>query len=720
MKDPRTELYDRLMERNFRSHFDLSLPLDRRSFLKLGGGVLVLIAMPGTAAGQPGSRRGLPEDFNAFLLVGEDGQVTGFTGKIEMGQGINTSLAQMLAEELNVPLERVRMVMGDTDLCPWDMGTFGSLTTRAFGPPFRKAAAEARAVLVQLAAERLQAPAERLQVIDGEVIDPGTGRRVTYGELTQGQRIVRRVEGEVTPESPAEFNIVGRPVTRQDAVAKVTGAAQYAGDIRLPGMLYARILRPPAHGARLIEVDASEAERIEGVRVIRDGDLVAVLHSKPDVAEQALAAIKARFEPAPAGPDDESIYDHLLQHAPAGEVVAQGGDLASGQAAAILSAEETYLNAYVAHAPIEPHTALAAEEGGRLVIWASTQTPFRLKEEAAAALQLSPDQVRVITPFVGGGFGGKSNNLQALEAARLAKLTGRPVQVAWSRAEEFFLDTFRPAAVVKIKAGTDRLGNLTYWDYAVYGAGERGSQQFYAIPNHRTVVYGSGWRGREGGHPFATGPWRAPANNTNTFARECHIDILAHRAGLDPVSFRLRNLKDPKLIGVLRAAADRFGWEGKVSPSGRGIGVAMGVDAGTSVAHLAEVEVDRATGRVRVKRVVCAQNMGLCVNPEGAALQMEGCITMGLGYALAEQIRFKDGAIRDNNFDTYKLPRFSWLPEIETVIIEDRDSPPQGGGEPAIVCMGAVLANAIFDAVGARLFRLPMTPERVKGAMAAS
>ncbi len=718
MKHPEIELYDRLMERNFRSEFALSLPMDRRSFLKLGGGILVLIAVPGSAAGQPGGRR-LPEDFNAFLLIGEDGQVTGFTGKIEMGQGINTSLAQMLAEELNVPLERVKMVMGDTDLCPWDMGTFGSLTTRAFGPPFRKAAAEARAVLVQLAASKLEVPAERLQVADGEVFDPVSGRRVAYGELTQGRRIVRRVEGEAAPETPSAFSIVGRPLLRQDAVEKVTGAARYAGDIRLPGMLYARILRPPAHGARLLEVDTSAAEKIEGVRVVREGDLVAVLHPHPEVAEQALAAVKAKFEPAPAGPDDESIYDHLLQHAPAGEVVAQGGDLAAGQAAAVLTAEESYLNAYVAHAPIEPHTAVAALQEGRLVIWASTQTPFRLKEEAAAALQLSPEQVRVMTPFVGGGFGGKSNNLQALEAARLAKLTGSPVQVAWSRAEEFFLDTFRPAAVVKIRAGIDRLGNLTFWDYAVYGAGERGSQQFYAIPNHRTVVYGSGWRGREGGHPFATGPWRAPANNTNTFARECHLDILAQKARLDPVSFRLRNLKDPKLIGVLKAAADRFGWEGKVSPSGRGIGVAMGVDAGTSVAHLAEVEVDRSTGRIRVKRVVCAQNMGLCVNPAGAALQMEGCITMGLGYALAEQIRFKNGTILDTNFDTYRIPRFSWLPEIETVIVEDRDSPPQGGGEPAIVCMGAVLANAVFDAVGIRLFHLPMTPERVKAAMAA-
>jgi CO/xanthine dehydrogenase Mo-binding subunit len=289
--------------------------------------------------------------------------------------------------------------------------------------------------------------------------------------------------------------------------------------------------------------------------------------------------------------------------------------------------------------------------------------------------------------------------------------------VAWTRAEEFFYDTFRPAAVVKIKGGIDDSGRISLWDYGVYFAGERGSQHFYDIPHHRTRSFGSSWRGTPGSHPFSTGAWRAPANNTNTFARESHIDILAAKAGLDPLAFRLKNLKDKRMIRVLNAAAEKFGWRPAPAPSGRGFGIATGIDAGTYVAHMAEVAVNRQTGAVRVKRVVCAQDMGLSINPAGARIQMEGCITMGLGYALTEDIHFKGGEIFERNFDTYEIPRFSWLPEIETVIIDDRESPPQGGGEPAIICMGGVIGNAIFDACGARLLQLPMTPQRIQQAL---
>jgi len=295
----------------------------------------------------------------------------------------------------------------------------------------------------------------------------------------------------------------------------------------------------------------------------------------------------------------------------------------------------------------------------------------------------------------------------------LAKLSGKPVQVAWTRAEEFFYDTFRPAAVVKIKAGINGSNSITLWDYGVYFAGERGSQHFYDIPHHRTMTFGGGWRGTPGSHPFRTGPWRAPSNNTNTFARESHIDILAATAGMDPLEFRLKNLKDKRMRLVLQAAARQFGWTPSRAPSGRGYGVATGIDSGTCVAHMAEVEVDKKTGHVQVKRVVCAQDMGLSINPEGAKIQIEGCITMGLGYALTEDIHFRGGEIFDLNFDTYEIPKFSWLPKIETVLIEDRNAAPQGGGEPAIICMGAVIANAISDAIGARVLQLPMTPDRI-------
>jgi len=692
----------------------------RREFLKLtGGGLLVFFTVgqlpffPQEAEGEP-----LPTDFNAFLKIGEDGRVSCFTGKIEMGQGVITSLAQMLADELDVPLENVDMVMGDTDLCPWDMGTFGSRTTRFFGPPLRAAAAEARVVLLELASEHLHIPPGRLTVENGEIFEKTRPRsRIAYAQLTRGKRIERHLSRPVKVKDPSEFKIMNRPALRRDAFEKVTGKAAYAGDIHVPGMLYARILRPPAHDARLVSADLSEAEKAEGVRVVRDGDLIAVLHPQPDVAEAAFLKIKAEFEQPKSDLDDKTIFDHLLKVAPAGSVLGSGGNLKTGEREAKLRFDATYLNSYVAHAPIEPHTATVRFEGNRATVWPSSQTPFRAKGEAAQALGIPAENVRVISPFVGGGFGGKTRNLQVGEAARLAKLTGKPVQVAWSRNEEFFYDSFRPAAVVKIRSGATEHGDMRFWDYHVYFAGDRGAAQFYDIPNHRTVSSGRGWSGTPGSHPFATGAWRAPANNTNTFARESQIDILAAQAGMDPLEFRLHNLSDERMKRVLKAAAEKFGWKKSPVPSGQGRGIACGTDAGTYVATVAEVEVDKSSGAVSVKRVVCAQDMGLSINPEGAAIQVEGCITMGMGYALTEEIHFHGGKILDLNFDTYEIPRFSWLPKIDVVILENPGSPPQGGGEPAIITMGAVLANAVFDACGARVFQLPMTPERVKNAL---
>ncbi len=712
---------DDYMDLDF-SDITARFPLERREFLKLlGGGIIILFSYGDAEALQQQRRRRfrpeLPEDFNAFLRIGEDGRVSCFTGKVELGQGVITSLAQMLADELEVSLDSVDMVMGDTDLCPWDMGTFGSMTTRFFGPPLREAAAKARAVLMELAAEYLQISLNKLKAKDGVIFDKTHSKnQVTYAQLTKGKKIAKKLDRKAALEAVSEFTIVGKPASRTDAPEKVTGKAMFAGDIRLPGMLYARILRPPAHGAKIKSVDTSAAEKIKEVQIVKDGDLIAALHKYPDVAEKALAKIKAQFDLPEAKVNDKTIFDHLLNVAPEGEVVAQGGNLQTGEKLSTDIFEETYLNSYVAHATIETHTAVAKIEGDKATVWASTQTPFRAKDEIAQVLGFPSKNVRIIPPFVGGGFGGKTSNKQAVEAARLAKLTGKPVQVAWSRAEEFFNDTFRPAAVVKIKSGIKDSGKIFLWDYIVYFAGERGSQQFYDIPHHRTASTGGGWRGTPGSHPFGTGAWRAPANNTNTFARESHIDIMALKAGIDPLEFRLKNLKNKRMLRVLTAAAEKFGWTKSKAANGRGYGIACGTDSGTYVAHMAEVEVDKR-GVVQVKRVVCAQDMGLSINPEGAKMQIEGCITMGLGYALTEEIHFNGGEIFDLNFDTYEIPRFSWLPKIETVLIDAKDSPPQGGGEPAIICMGAVVANAIYDATGARLFQLPMTPERIKEAM---
>ncbi|MFC1492349.1 molybdopterin cofactor-binding domain-containing protein [candidate division KSB1 bacterium] len=692
----------------------------RRDFLKtIGGGIAILFTIgdPRYLLAQRGSQ--YPTDFNAYFLIKEDGIIDLYSGKIEMGQGAVTSLSQTAAEELDVALDRINIIMGDTDLCPFDSGTYGSLTTRFFHPPVKAAAASAKAVLMELASENLNVPESRLIADNGTIYERGRrNNSVTYGQLAKGQKITHTLSKEAVEKAVSEFKVLGKPTLRIDSREKVTGRAKFAGDIRFPDMLYAKILRPPAHRAELKSVDVSEAEKVKDITIVNEDGLVAALHRDPEEASKALDMIKAEFDIPDEEVDDKTIFDHLLNNAPDGREYDKTGDLAAGEQQSSEIMEETYYNSYVAHAPIETHTATADYRDGKIEIWISSQSPFGDQRSISRNMDMPPEDVRVRTPFVGGGFGGKTSNRQAAEAARLSKITGKPVQVFWTRAEEFFYDTYRPAAVVKVKSGINDSGRIVLWDYRGYFEGRRGSDQHYDIPNNLITIYGEWMRTIPGTHPFSVGAWRAPGCNTNVFARESHIDVTAAKAGIDPLEFRLNNTKDKRMIGVLRAVADKFGWTPQTKfPSGRGYGIACGIDAETYQATIAAVTVNERTGAITVDRIVCAQDMGLCVNPQGSTIQMEGCLTMGLGYALTEEIHFKGGRILDTNFDTYELPRFSWLPKIETVIVESEVEAPKGGGEPAIIAVGGVLANAVYDACGARLYQLPMTPERVREAL---
>ncbi len=695
--------------------------IPRRDFLKiLGGGIFIffqpwfLVDLSGLPSEQA---RSLPKDYNAFLRIAEDGTVTCYTGKIEMGQGIITSLAQTMADDLNVPFDKVKMVMGDTDLCPWDAGTWGSLTTRSFGPNMRAASAEARAVLIEMASAKLGVPVSQLGVKDGIIIDSRNPKnKISYGQLAKGRQIEKYLDIKPSPEDYTKFTLISKPFLRRDSNLKVTGEAKYTGDIKLPGMVFARILRPPSHGARLTSVDVSGAEKIPGAQVVKDGDLIAVLHENHDKADEAIVKINAEYSYDEMKVNDKTIFEWMLNSDPVANVVRSSGDLETGRKQSDKIFETVFHDCYLAHVPMETHTALANLEGPKITVWASTQSPFGLQDSIVRELGFTRENVRVITPFVGGGFGGKSANQQGIEAARLAKLTGKPVMVVWTRDEEFFYDTFHSAAVVKVNSGIDKSGMIKMWDYNVYYAGTRGAETIYDVPDAKTTSYARS-RNSPSVHPFATGPWRAPNNNTNTFAREVQIDIMANAAGIDPLEFRLKNLKDEHIIDCLKAVADKFGYTPGKSPSGRGIGVACGLDAGAFVAHMAEVKVDKSSGKVTVVRIACAQDMGLCVNPEGSLIQMEGCITMGLGYTFTEEVLFEGGNILNRGFDSYEIPHFSWVPKIDCVILDRKDKAPQGGGEPAIIAIGAVVANAIFDATGARLYRTPMTPERVLEAL---
>ena len=458
---------------------------DRRDFLKkmglLGGGIIVYctIGNPLKSAAQFG---GPPPDFNTFLRVGTDERVTCFIGKVDMGQGTITSFPQMIADDLDVAYDALDMVMGDTDKCPWDIGTGGSMAIRILGLQVRAAAAEAKGVLKELAAEHLKCPVNNLQTKNGVVFDKkNPDKKVTYGTLTKGKVIEKHLDPKPPATSPPDFEYIGKPYLHQDAYDKVTGRGQYAGDIRLPGMLYASVLRPPAHGAKLKSVDISGAEKVKGAQVIRDDDLIAVLHENPDEAQRGLSKVKAEYDMPKTGLNDKTIFDHLVKVPVQVRVNEQKGSIEEGGKLAEKVVEKTYVSAYGAHAPIETHTSVANIENGKVTVWAATQGPFGVKSKVAQSLKIPEDNVRVITPFVGGAFGGKltmgmmgpNSNLEAIEAARLARLSGKPVQVAFTRAEEFFYDTFRPAAVIKIKSGIDGAGKIVLWNYDVYMAGER-------------------------------------------------------------------------------------------------------------------------------------------------------------------------------------------------------------------------------------------------------
>ncbi len=692
------------------------LSLDRRDFLKkLGGGIIIIFTLGEMSliSGCKSKNGNGGEDFNAYLRIKEDGRVDCYTGKIEMGQGVITSLAQVLAEELDVSIDQIDMIMGDTELCPYDAGTWGSMTTRFFDPVLRAAAAEARMVLLELAAEKLKVKKDQLKVSNGVVIaanDPD--KKVDYATLTEGKKIVRRLSGKAKPKDPSEFKLIGTPVISIDAEAKVRGEAKYAGDIRLPGMKYARIKRPPAHGSKLLSVDKSALDDMEGVEFFQEEDFIFVLHEDPEVAGLAVARIKAEWDVPASLADDQSIFDYIKKTATDSEVFEEGGNLETGRSQAAIIVEEEYHDGYKAHATIETHTATAEFKDGKLTMWASSQTPFGTRQEISETFNLPIENVHLKQIFIGGGFGGKIYNQQAVEAARIAIISKKPIQLAWTRKEEFMYDMFRPAAVMKAVSGVDKNGKMTLWEFDIYCAGSRGCELFYEVPNNRSRTFD-----KEGIHPFGTGAWRAPGNSTTTYARESHMDITAHQAGIDPVEFRLNNMKEPRMKRTLELAAKTFGWEPGVTPSGRGFGVSLGFDAGTYVAVIAQVEVDKSTGKVQPIRVVCAQDMGQVVNPHGANVQAEGCITMGLGYALSEDMEFNWGTVETSNFDTYEITRFDVTPKMECVYIDDMTAAPEGGGEPAIVVMGGAIANAVYDACGARVFQMPITPERVLAAL---
>lgn len=708
-----------------RERYEFSEPLayhfatGRRDFFKfLGAGVAVFLVARDAAAFQESGRGGggrgfrgqnLPKDIGAWLHIGEDGMVTVYTGKVEMGQNIRTSLAQAVAEELRAGLGSINLVMGNTDLVPYDMGTFGSRTTPTMNLELRRVASVARDTLIELAAKTWNADPARLVAADGRIRDPQSGQVIEYGRLAQGQTLAKVVV-ENDPLTPApEWQVAGQPIPKLNGREFVTGKHQYTPDVRLPGMQYGKVLRPPSFGAQLVSVDLSAAKALPGVTALRDGDFVGVAAPTIEAATRALDSIQAHWNETPQ-PSSREIFDYLKTH-PEGSGDGRDSDVKGsveqGLAVARHKLEATYTVAYIAHTPLEPRAAVAEWKGGKVTVYTGTQRPFGVRDELVEAFHLSPEQVRVMVPDTGAAYGGKHSGEVALEAARLARAAGAPVKRVWTREEEFTWAYFRPAGVIEVQGGVDAAGKLTAWEFHNYNSGGSGISTPYDVANQHIQFHPCR-------SPLRQGSYRGLAATANFFARESHMDDLARAVNMDPLAFRYRNLTDARLKAVFDAAADKFGWgRGKPAP-GRGFGIGGGTEKGSYIATCAEVAVDRGTGAVRVVRLVTAFECGAVVNPDGLRNQLMGANVMGLGGALFEAIQFENGRILNNKLSRYRVPRFSDVPAIDTVLVNRKDIPSAGAGETPIMAVAPAIGNAILDATGVRLRSLPMVPNGLK------
>jgi nicotinate dehydrogenase subunit B len=675
--------------------------LDRREFLRLcGGGLLVCAAGAGALVAQESGRNfgghQLPQEVSAWIHIDADGKVTVYTGKVEIGQNIRTSLAQSVAEELRTPFASITMVMGDTDLVPWDMGTFGSRSTPTMGPQLRTMAMTAREMLIETAAERWKVDPASLKAENGRVTNPATRASMGYGEITKGEKLTRAVAGDPPLTPASEWKIAGTAVPKVDGREFVTGKHAYPSDIVRPGMVFGKVLRPAGYNATLVSVDASAAEKIPGVQVVRDGDFVGVVADDVWTAEQALLKIDAKWQVPPQISNAE-LFAALKKGA--------GDDGASEIEAALAGADvklaRTYTVAYIAHAPLEPRAAVAEWADGKLTVWTGTQRPFGVKDDLAKAFRLGASQVRVIMPDMGSGYGGKHTGECAVEAARLAKAAGKPVKLVWTREEEFTWAYFRPAGVMEIRSGVQRDGTLVAWEHHNYNSGPSGVGTPYKVANPVTRYHE--WRDA----PLAQGSYRGLAATANHFARETHMDELAHEVAMDPLEFRLKNLDDARLQAVFTAAAERFGWGKMKSTAERGFGIAGGTEKGGYTAACAEVEID-AEKKVHIRRVVQAWESGAVVNPDGLRNQILGAMVQAIGGALFESIQFANGKVTNAHFAAYRVPRFADTPEIEVVLIDRKDLPSAGAGETGIVALAPAVGNAIFAATGSRLRQMPM------------
>ena len=672
---------------------DWRFELGRREFLQFLGAGLVLTALPPATWAQERGRR-QAETLGARLHLGADGTITVLCGKVEVGQGARTQIAMAAAEDLRVPLERVRVLLADSRLVPQDGGTYGSRTTPSTVPAVRSACAAAYQLLTAAGA-------------------------LTYAELAKLDGVdfaSHAVPANVEVVRVPEWKVLGRATRFVSSREIVTGAHRFPSDVALPGMLHAVVLRPPSYGATLESIDLAVVKDEKDVVAARDGAFVGFAAPTSFAARAACASVAAtaQWKTAPH-PSSDELFERLVATASEqGSGRGGGGPRRRGSpkeamkgAARVL--RERYHVAYVQHAPLEPRAAVAEWSKEGLTVWTGTQNPERVREELVQAFRLDAGAVRVIVPDTGGAFGGKHTGEAAVEAARIAREARRPVSLRWSREEEFTWAYFRPAGVVETAAGLGADGRIEAWEQRNYNSNGSALETPYAVANVESASFGSD-------APLRQGSYRALAATANTFARECFMDELAAAAGVDPLEYRLRQLDDARLRAVLERAAERFDWRRRSAESrksgARGCGLACGTEKGSYVAACVELAVDAKAGRFTVSAIVQAFECGAIQNPDNLRSQVEGCIVQGLGAALREEITFRDGALENGRFSKYLVPRFRDVPPIDLVLVDRPDLPSAGAGETPIIVVAPAIANALCSATGARIRAMPIRDGR--------
>lgn len=712
----------------------------------------------GKGADRPGSGRReavwgeLTTRLDDWLSIEPDGTVTAFSGKVELGTGVRTALAQIVAEELDVPLERVKMVMGDTARTPDEGYTAGSMTISSSGSALRQAAAEARKILLELAAEKLDANPDELTVQEGTVlVNRHPERRITYAELMSGKLFNREVTNQAPLKIPAAYRIVGTSTPREDIPRKVSGQASFIQDMRVPGMLHARVVRPPSVGAKLVSLKESSVQEIRGlVKVVRRGNFIGVIAEREEQAIQAAKQLEVEWQESPTLPRMEDLYSYLRSQPTDDSILIDEGKVEASLKHAPRRLQATYFQPYHAHASIGPSCALADVKEDQATVWASTPGPYPLGGALAGLLEIPVENIHVIHVEGAGSYGQNGSDDAAADAVILSQAVGQPVRVQWSREDEFMWEPKAPAMVMEVTAGLNAQGDVLAWDYHVWSpshvararfagqlvasqlvsgepapqgrfsfGAERNAQTNYSFPVQRVTVH------YLPDSPLRASSFRSLGGAENTFANESFMDELATAASVDAVEYRLRYLADPRAQDVLKAAAQRANWETRRSPragegdlvDGRGVAFAQYENDQAIVACIANVQVNQSSGAVHVRNIFVAHDCGLIINPDGLRNQIEGNVLQSLSRALKEEVKFDEWRVTSRDWDTYPILTFSEVPEVDILLINHPDQPALGAGEPSSVTTAAAVANAIFDAIGVRIRQIPFTPDRIRAAL---